>query len=398
MSIEKSRESQVLKIHKKDDKETFVRLKIISEITFVDPDEQYQETIYKFDNSHNSSREITVADVEGLPVEQIIKFNMKDAISEGQEFIYSLLTNPKVHKTTHATKIYRYENGVKDENTWIKVERIDELRVIDPADQFQETIFKLKWPDLEIDGWDENGSGGEFCEFPIRLDPFQNIIDAQFENRGFALIVIDARNNDFPFPSVPEMAAQWDGVKFWWATMAPQTMVAPNKEFYDKKGNHIIWGGYIWDGAVIFPDTSQPVYYLIVDIAKLKSRNISIPIYGANWQVTMYYPPGTEAGWQDTWLVPTNATVKIYKAKSLKEAADAYDGYLINDGVSLPLIFSAFATYSARMPGFHIAESGIPYDPEKIAWTWGCVAWGEQSMVQFTTVSYDNKLNRWRVS
>lgn len=184
MSEETSRQSSVLKIHKEDDEETYVKIRIIDKITFVDPADHNQESEYTFDNSQNSIRTVRVEDVKDLKVERIENFNMRDG---PQEYLFTLLTDPKAHTKTHEVKIYRMENGERDESTWIKVERIDELSVTDPGENGQETTYALHWPDLEIEDWDANSEGGELCQSPIRLDPFQNITDAEFS--GYAMFI-----------------------------------------------------------------------------------------------------------------------------------------------------------------------------------------------------------------
>ncbi len=179
MSSESGREMSVLKIHKPDDTDTFVKLRVIDKISFVDPSDSYQESVYTFNNTPSASREVHVEDIDGLKVERLNSFKMNDY---GQEHIFSLFADPSAHKSTHETKIYRYDNGEKDEDTWVKVRRVDELRVVDPSDSYQETIYKLDWPDQSIEDWDANAGGGELCKFPIRIDPFQSIIDAQFSS------------------------------------------------------------------------------------------------------------------------------------------------------------------------------------------------------------------------
>lgn len=165
MANETSREMSVLEISGADDTSTNIKLKIIDSITFVDPSENYQESVYRFENNASANRDVEIAEVgkdaPKLKVERIRKLNIVSPEEQGQKFFYELLTAPGAHRSTHTVKIYRWDEDrkEKDTSTWVKVERVDEIVFVDPANQYQETVYSLNWPDVDNELWLKMGDG-----------------------------------------------------------------------------------------------------------------------------------------------------------------------------------------------------------------------------------------------
>ncbi len=202
------------------DEET-ISVPVITQISFIDPGERYQETEHHIDNSSESNRIVHVdqvhpvdVDRDGVPtedaptagedtlyVERIDTWNSLDPLERAQETQLTLdnstgndLLPP--HFTNHErTHIYRYHQDPQnpdDEGVWIDSELIDEFAVIDPQNRHQETHYTLTNPtndefragdvtgqadptdpDITIEGGDGEGTEAN----PVRLDPFQNIVN-----------------------------------------------------------------------------------------------------------------------------------------------------------------------------------------------------------------------------
>ncbi len=196
---------------------------VITQISFIDPLERYQETEHHIDNSADSNRIVHVdqvhnvnVDRDGVPtddppsageddlhVERIDTWNSLDPLERAQETQLTLdnstgndLLPP--HFTNHErTHIYRYHKDPQnpdDEGVWIDSELIDEFAVIDPQNRHQETHYTLTNPtneefragdvsgqasaddpDITIVVGDSEGEGE--ADNPVRLDPFQNIVN-----------------------------------------------------------------------------------------------------------------------------------------------------------------------------------------------------------------------------
>jgi hypothetical protein len=225
MSSESDRETSVRRITKPDDPTTYVDLKIIDVLSFIDPHDRYQESEYTFDNtSQNTSRDTHTVTVTGIDdpsstvdVERIDSFDTTDERDSFQEAITSLLNDddPPKHLQTHTLKVF----NATDDSTWIKIQRVDRFSVVDPRSQYQETVFQLKWDDgssatddgegnVDLDntenstydsGLDEPDTSSDGTEInpPWRLDPFQNIVDVSW---GKSFVVAFGAKNFAIFP------------------------------------------------------------------------------------------------------------------------------------------------------------------------------------------------------
>jgi hypothetical protein len=185
-----------------------VLVPVITEISFIDPVNQAQETVYTIDNSGNADRDIHVAsvkgdgttdetgqDTSGMQVERLDLWRVLDLIEKGQEtfigFDSKTVAQPPdapPYFTTHLkTHVVRYQNDPDDGN-FIDSELIDSFSVIDPVHQGQETQFSLPGNPAGTD--DGNGhmvvtataddpditDSDNGVDPPWRLDPFQNIV------------------------------------------------------------------------------------------------------------------------------------------------------------------------------------------------------------------------------
>jgi hypothetical protein len=198
-----------------------VKVPVITNISFIDPLDRYQETQHALDNTENSTRLAHVDQVhavpvdengvptddppradtgEGLFVERVDTWKALDAIDRGQETQLTLdnrtgndLLPPHFsnHTRTHIYRYFQDPSNPDDNAVWIDSELIDEVAVIDAPDRGQETRYTLvnptnaqfqeddlsgqasdNDPDLTIGG-DAEGTEAN----PVRLDPFQNIVN-----------------------------------------------------------------------------------------------------------------------------------------------------------------------------------------------------------------------------
>ena len=189
MPTETDRTTSVRRITNPDDATTYVDLKVIDAISFVDPKSQGQETQYAFNNGSDDNRQVHVTNLTGtdgsskLDVERIDVFSVIDAADRGQETQFALdnSAEPPTHLTTHDVKIYS-----DDGSCWLMVRRTDSFAVADPSDSGQETVFELDNPDDDIgnppdplDPPDTTWDGTDINP-PWRIDPWQNIIDVSW--------------------------------------------------------------------------------------------------------------------------------------------------------------------------------------------------------------------------
>lgn len=182
-----------------DDSTQGVKLKVIDEISFIDPRRRGQETRFKLVNDPTAGRKVKVVNVgelttsttqDKLLVERVLNFGVVDNRRRGQESRFTLLnaSDPLIHLKTHKTKVYATDaNGVKDTDVWVEVQRIDEIQVRDPRQRGQDAIYTLSWKDKADPEWDYTDVpeptkdwDGTTINPPWRLDPFQNIVDASW--------------------------------------------------------------------------------------------------------------------------------------------------------------------------------------------------------------------------
>ncbi len=218
-----------------------VTVPVITKLSFIDPVRRYQETEHSFDNTETSSRRVHVdqvhsvdVDRDGVPteatpeagedslfVERIDTWNSVDPVRRGQEVQLTLdnttgndLLPPHFsnHERTHIYRYHQDPQNPDDEGTWIDSELIDEFRVVDPVRRNQEVRFALDNPtntefrdgdlsgqasdaDLDITiGGDAEGTEAN----PVRLDPFQNIVN--YSKGGVYLLFLFEWHDFLTFP------------------------------------------------------------------------------------------------------------------------------------------------------------------------------------------------------
>jgi hypothetical protein len=204
MPAETDRKTHMIRITDPNNSSSYVDVKIIDEISFIDQHDNAQETTYTVDNHNdNTNRQVHVvtvtgsdgvstADVERVDVWSVL--DPHDQTNAAQESQFALIGNmqePPVHLVTHDFTIVNPDNS----NIWIKVQRIDQLSVVDqhdPDNAAQETIYTLNWPDDDSTNPSvvDTSDDGTSINPPWRLDPFQNIIDLQWG--GVCIVVTEA--------------------------------------------------------------------------------------------------------------------------------------------------------------------------------------------------------------
>src|SRR5512139_931716 len=137
-----------------------VSIPVITNISFIDPADRYQETQHSIDNTSSSTRTVHVDNVhpttgdtsQFIAVERIDIFEVIDPADRYQESHFEIdnitgATSSPPHFSTHAqTHVVRYyadPTNPNDTGAWVDSELIDELSVIDPSDRYQETIYRL---------------------------------------------------------------------------------------------------------------------------------------------------------------------------------------------------------------------------------------------------------------
>lgn len=186
---------------------TSVLFPVITQISFIDPVDRYQETRYTIDNSGNADRDVHIAWVgdgqnanetedadpdaqvpdDVLAVQRIDRWKILDAVERNQETQIAPDNRTKdkngpPYFTTHLkTHVLRVVND-PDDGSWIETEVIDQISILDPVDRNQETIITLQNPAGEPDGEgnliykaDKDDPTIDAVK-PYKTDPFQNIV------------------------------------------------------------------------------------------------------------------------------------------------------------------------------------------------------------------------------
>ncbi len=198
-----------------------ITIPVITKVSFIDPVRRYQETEHSFDNTETSTRRVHVdqvhpvnVDEDGIAtdpeapadtsttlyVERIDTWNSVDPVRRGQETQLTLdnstgndLLPPHFtnHERTHVYRYFQDQQNPDDNGVWVDSELIDEFRIVDPVRRNQEVRFTLDNPtnaefrdgDLSGQASDADpditiGGDAEGTEAnPVRLDPFQNIVN-----------------------------------------------------------------------------------------------------------------------------------------------------------------------------------------------------------------------------
>ena len=215
MASETNRTTTMRRLTNPSNSSQYVDVKCIDNITFTIPDEQYQDYLYNFANiSDNTNRQVHTVEITGsdgssmLEVERIDILSILNATEQNWEWDHNLIGNaPNTsgpdgsdvpqHMTTFDVTIYHVNtDGTRDTSQWVKIQRVQQLYVNVPVEQYWDKQFNLDWPDMTGDDDMNNpsqlytGSDGTSINPPWRLDPFQNIVDVHWTSPA-TFVMID---------------------------------------------------------------------------------------------------------------------------------------------------------------------------------------------------------------
>lgn len=185
----------------------YVDIPVLERVPFVVAQEQYQERNLYFRNGADGRRKVRVQAVQSLDgsetidVERIERFPVRTASEQYQERAFILKNNdpPPIqvsgsnnpaHEKVHYVRYYKDNN--QSSNSWVDVELIDRLKIIDPSSQYQEWRLYIRHdqpgqiiddsrvpyvvtlgncdPSLPLSATEAG------IDPPYRLDPLQNIV------------------------------------------------------------------------------------------------------------------------------------------------------------------------------------------------------------------------------
>ncbi len=179
-----------------------VDVKVVTQISFIDQSDRFQETQYSVDNSSTGNRSVRVDTLgSNLHVERIKTWYLFDPTDRAQEsqVTFDNLTghdSTPPHFSAHLkTHVVRYKNDPDDGN-YIDSELIDSFAMFDAGDRAQETVYTLNQPQTDDEAQADPGDpdisdpSGNEIDPPWRTDPFQNIIGFGQESNKFLTVNI----------------------------------------------------------------------------------------------------------------------------------------------------------------------------------------------------------------
>lgn len=152
------------RIKNPNDESMYVDIPVIYEARFKSMVDQAQEFFVYFDNSENSSRKVHTKRVynnqdssQYVDAERIEEFNIKIMQEQAQESVFVMNNNdpPPMqpdgsnnpsHEKTHVVRFYK-ENDPQNE-IWVDIEMIDQLKINCMQEQAQEYIWFMKHPEI----------------------------------------------------------------------------------------------------------------------------------------------------------------------------------------------------------------------------------------------------------
>lgn len=192
MPTETGRTTHMVRVTNPNNSSQYVDIKCIDQISFIDLHSYAQETRFTVDNSKdNNSRKVRVQRITStvdpsnyVDVERVLTWNVIDQHSYAQETDTGMTGDqqePPTHFKTHVFVIFS-----PDQLNWIKVQRIDQLQLVDQHDYAQETDYYLRWVDDDMTNPSDldTSSDGSQINPPWRLDPFQEIVDVSWASGG----------------------------------------------------------------------------------------------------------------------------------------------------------------------------------------------------------------------
>lgn len=336
---EASRVVRSIKIKNPDDDSQYIPLKVIDEISFRDL--RFQEYVYSFENGPYAARQVRVESVgdSELQVERIEALSTLDEKERFQQYVWEYLAEePPRHLVTHDVTIYATDaQGNKNEDVWIKVRRVDKILVLDEIEGFQETEIELDWStDPE---YDYTNLGPLYDqEPPYRIDPFQAIIDASWndkvalvfygENKLAALSMAALKRGNFQLLWKKALAQSSFGVQSnptnYWGNR--KQIVARQQKI--SSGNHITaLAGVTITGGVISADTSKGY---IVNTAKSLLNGLSLDRTAPDG-VSIVFPSGAMFNGSGNSVYTTREDIAVDLEGGLS-ITQSYDYTDIDDG------------------------------------------------------------------
>lgn len=365
MANEISRKMSVRRITAPDDKDTYVDLKVIDSIMFIDPKQHYQEWELSFANNPEANRRVHVVEVgeDKLKVERVDALSsVHNSGGRYQEWVseYENNDNPPIHYSTHRRKIYGLNSDkTKNEDVWIEVQRIDKIWFKDPKEHNQERVWELVWPDNENDQWDYQDLAtptkdwdGTSINPPWRLDPFQTIVDCSLG--GKYLLVLYGTNK------IAKVSIS-DSGKF--KLVSAKTLAQSS------------WGYPLWDNW-FDPTNNQPKYFLKTAQLKVSKtlHALTVPLKISNGVITSQDNPEQRPVFNvaDTIHKCANSTAPLTTNNPNNFAIIGVDGALTSGDLFTPIGADPIINgkdnylYNEVLDKFEAQTGGIKRTEEKV--------------------------------
>lgn len=372
-----------------------IKVPVITEITFQDASDRYQESRYTIDNSGNAYRDTHVAWVATDPtnpqatehadrsatppsgmiaVERIDQWRKKDSADRYQETFsrpdnetYNPSGPPyfRTHLKTHVVN-YRKTPTNPNDTALIASELIDEFVMVDPSDRYQETHFYLRnpqnddeanaqiTPDLPDITDTANG-----VDPPYRTDPFQNIVRVG----GQPLTIGWYYENEVIGTVHPALATGYH-FKFvaGYGTTSPITVTLPDGRTL------VISGNFPVVSDVIFPTSFPPgVYPLSWAWWHVGGDGSDPPFTGGPAHTGLVYYEQAGGTFSHTWqfyvYTYTNANYPTYYEPWGTLSVTFGPISLTVDGVPYTLTKLNVSMYAEVEPDHGIAPSDIGWAP-----------------------------------
>lgn len=245
---------------------------VIDQITFSDNVDRGQETTWAYDNSNqNQSRKVHVVTVGSgngsVEVERIDKYSCLDPVERGQETQSALnnSTEPIPPQTDQLPGrkvqfVRYYANNDQTSSSWVDVEQIVQLNVLDPVDRGQETQYATTaFPPANdpIDDGDPYMPTFATCDMslpiadytesgtidpPWRIDPWQNIVNVSTFERYFIVYLNMIASGAFCFGEPISCES-------------PTIIDNPTIDYEDRSTDEV---DVAYSSAVIYTNTSFP--------------------------------------------------------------------------------------------------------------------------------------------
>jgi len=140
---------------------TQIPITLLNGFSSIDPHSRYQQYDFSINNTESADRAVHVDELypsidgendtsgDPLKVERIDEWKVIDPHNRSQEHIYtfdnktgsdSIPPHFSAHEKTHSYRYYETPGVIDDDGPWIEVEFLDQFRTIDKADRYQESL------------------------------------------------------------------------------------------------------------------------------------------------------------------------------------------------------------------------------------------------------------------